>query len=122
MTAFWDGKERRRDVRIPKTLNVKYIIEKRPRSLKSSSTKNIGGGGILIETEEKLSVETFLELEISVPGRQKSVLADGKVVWVKEVANTNPEGKRMFNAGVRFAYMSPQERIFFLDYVKNLCS
>ncbi len=28
MTAFWDGKERRRDVRIPKTLNVKYIIEK----------------------------------------------------------------------------------------------
>ena len=41
ITEYWDSKERRRDIRIPKTLRVRYAIEKKPHLSVSSRTKNI---------------------------------------------------------------------------------
>lgn len=118
MTGYWNGKERRKDVRIDKILDIRYTIEERPRATGNSLTKNISRGGILVETSEKLLVESLLGLEINIPNHQKPIVADGKVVWVKESPAMDQSGKRVFNTGIKFVYMDPMERENLLQYIK----
>lgn len=105
MTEYWNGSERREHVRVNRNLIVRYIIEKKPRISGNALTKNIGSGGILLETNEKLTIETLLGLEIEIPDHRKPVIADGKVVWVKENPQTGDEGKRTFDTGIKFVDM-----------------
>ena len=62
MTGYWSGRERRQDIRIDSVLAVRYLVGKKIRTTRAaleSSTKNISKGGILIETTEKLVIETY---------------------------------------------------------------
>ncbi len=122
MTGYWGNEERRRSIRVEKVLSVKYMIEKKPHLLLNGRTKNISGGGILLETCEKLLVETLLGLQIEIPVCQKAISADGKVVWVKDSSSLDGASKRTFNAGIKFINMVPKEKEVFLEYVKGLTS
>ena len=119
MAGYWNGEERRRYIRVDATLLVRYEIEKKPRLTASVLTKNIGTGGILIETSEKLPIETLLGLEIDVPDQRKPIIADGKVVWIKERPETDHAGKRMFNTGIKFVNMYSREKELLLQYIKG---
>ena len=122
MTEYWGGEERRRDIRIDKTLSVRYTVEKKPRLAINSVTKNISTGGMLLETCEKLMVETLLGLEIEIPNYRKAIAADGKVVWVKENPQVDQAGKRVFNTGIKFVNMKDRQKEFLNQYISSLAS
>jgi c-di-GMP-binding flagellar brake protein YcgR len=119
MTGYWHGEERRKDIRIPKTLSVRYSLEKKPHLTVRSVTMNISRGGILLETSEKLITETLLGLEILIPNYQKGISADGKIMWVKECSDQDESGRRMFNAGIKFVSMHPKEKELLNQYITD---
>ena len=120
VTGFWLGHERRRSRRIKAAIQIRYITGKKPYITGATLTKNISTGGILIETCEKLLVETVLVLEIDIPSHQKSVTANGKVVWGTESSNIDEEGRRTFHLGIKFVYMQPREKKLLDQYIDKI--
>jgi uncharacterized protein (TIGR02266 family) len=69
---------------------------------------NVGGGGIFIKTENPPPIDSKLSLRFHLPDNHEPLNIEGRVVWVKQKANSFPTGM-----GVKFADMSPvhMERI-----------
>ncbi len=65
----------------------------------SGETVNISGGGACFKSESRIADDSVLALEISVPDVRQSVVAIGRVVWVKE----NDDGS--FENGVEFWWL-----------------
>jgi len=114
---YWNGSERRKYVRVKKEFPVKYSVGKESQLLKSGVTKNISAGGILLETSEKLHLETNLGLTINIPNLQKPINANGLVVWVKDSPKTDQTGKRFFDTGIKFLNLEPEKKDALLQYI-----
>ena len=54
--------------------------------------RNIGEGGLFIETEDPLSVGTFVSLHFELPESEKPVEVDGRVVWTVAYGPEQPSG------------------------------
>ena len=70
-TEFGGSAERRSTTRFPVQEEVKYKIlhGKSEKSIGSGETLNIGSGGILFTTEEKIPVGRMVELSVNWPAR-----------------------------------------------------
>ncbi len=120
MTGYWDGAERRVNVRIAAILRIRYSIVKRPGQNKDSFSKNISAGGILMQLNEKLSAPTLLFLEIFLPNKERPVMAEGEVVWVKEILQMDERGRRIFDTGVKFVSVDSKDKEKLDNHIKNL--
>jgi hypothetical protein len=107
--------ERRKYQRLPARLEltcVPFRLGGFSFGISKSMTKNIGAGGILLESRKKYSLSELLKLEINIPGWEKfkpefyrpdvstgskPLVAIGKVVWISE-------GKlsEVFDMGIQF--------------------
>jgi c-di-GMP-binding flagellar brake protein YcgR len=83
----------RRYLRLDAHIWVRYTVIQRDEmearidrySRSYTQTRNVSGGGILIQPKEKLSVGVLLELEIDLPDEPDAILAIGQVVHVSDV-------------------------------------
>lgn len=99
------GKERRKFIRLEKSVNIFYAPMARMHPPFTTLSKDISGEGIRIPIERGVKKGEVLELEIALPG-EKSIFALGKVVWLKgkeagiKFVNIEAEDKaQIFNAG-----------------------
>jgi len=110
VTGYWDGSERRVDVRIETILKTKYSIARSPQKTRDSRSKNISTGGVLIEMCEKLQPPTLLVLEIFILEEFGPVMATGEIIWSRELTHKDNSGRRLFDSGIKFVSMSPGDK------------
>ncbi|MBU1853047.1 MAG: PilZ domain-containing protein [Candidatus Omnitrophica bacterium] len=76
-------------------------------------TKDISGNGVRLKTDKSLSKGTQFLLRIELKGNDKdSIEAIGEVVWV-----STSEEKNMFECGLQFVKIEPQEREKLINYL-----
>ncbi|MDD5449259.1 MAG: PilZ domain-containing protein [Candidatus Omnitrophica bacterium] len=117
LTHFWDGRERRRFVRVSANIPVIYSLPKGSSNLIVRGTKDISIGGICITITEKLSPRSNISLAIEITGGAEPIIASGEVAWTKENTEIDDkEGIRYFDTGIEFKGIIPKdkERLFAL--------
>lgn len=91
-------KEKRTYLRLNVYHLVKYrLASESPSHLITASIRDIGGGGICLQTEKELSVPSLVHLYINFPGLSRSIPSLAKVVWVRKLKKTN-----LYRAGIQF--------------------
>ena len=107
--------EQRKFARLDTTLPVTYrtLPASEPQH---SSTKNISGGGICVFVEESLAPKTLVEVEITLPDRQRPIVFTGEVVWCEQFQVVGKQA-RSIQAGVRFVSISPDDQQAILQHV-----
>lgn len=111
-------KERRKTIRLNKRLSVACKVIERPDSRWSVFSKDISGEGICLHMPEILPQDAVVDLEVDIPG-EKHIIARGKVVWVKEIDTPDSEGKRQFDAGIKFIKIRPKDRNELVNFIKG---
>jgi c-di-GMP-binding flagellar brake protein YcgR len=89
----------------------------RNRQARPALSANIGGGGVLLETEEDLAERTFVTLRIDLPGaEQRAFTVLGRVV-----RTCREEGVRHARAvAVEFLDIMPRDREALAAYVERV--
>ncbi|MBN2097804.1 MAG: PilZ domain-containing protein [Candidatus Omnitrophica bacterium] len=108
--------ERRRYVRLKTCVEVKYTVIGKPGGIQSL-TKNISAGGLCLTTDEKLSTETPLQLELKLPDLKDTIRALGRVVWQKNFESGGKEPKIYFDTGIEFTGISDFDRFNINRYI-----
>lgn len=112
--------EYRKLLRADILLKVLYKTKNWPLLEGVAYSKNVGTIGVNIIMGDKLDKNTQLELQIFLPGDERPVVANGKLVWQYKCAYV-PESKRQYYAsGVQFTDMAPDDAIKASDFIRNL--
>jgi twitching motility protein PilT len=85
---FWEGPENRKSTRIRSKIFVRYhriTDDQTPPEFRKAFTRNISASGLLLETEEMLTLGTEIKLFFTLPGLGREIAAQGRVVHIKEV-------------------------------------
>jgi uncharacterized protein (TIGR02266 family) len=82
----------------------------------SEFTTNINEGGMFVGTEEPHPVDTLVTLSIRLPGSDAPCEITGRVVWVREAADS--EGPR--GMGIEFETLDDVTRSRINDLVRDL--
>ncbi len=111
------SEERRRSIRANARLTtiVKNLDTKRVwRAL----TKDVGGVGVCVVTDESLELGTKLELEIRLPDRDEPITFTGEVVWSREVGGPRKSYEAPIReVGVKFVEIQPKDQRLLQQYV-----
>jgi len=103
---------RRQQIRISKSLEVKYKIA--DGFLKSGARSfDISKGGIRLPTIQRLRPGTILELEIKLSEVADPIIAIGEVMWL----SPRKQGEYPFEVGVKFIDIAPIDS----EALRNLC-
>ncbi len=119
LREIWEGTERRRSFRLPVSLEVRYVIEKKIQASLKSRSKNISSGGIMLEAEEKIYPGTPLKLEIILLDNKPPIQTEAEVIWVDEANESDNIEKRHFNIGAKFIYLNNASLKRIDEYVKQ---
>lgn len=93
--------ERRRSARAPVTVRIEYATVD---ALFSEFARDINEGGLFIETEEPLPLDTPIHLQFRLPGSTEPVRAVGRVVWTSP-----PETQGRVGMGVEFESLASED-------------
>ena len=88
-------------------------------SVKVGQVKNISAVGICLILYDNVKIGTGLELEIYLPSTASSILAKGRVVWVKEYKIIS-ELKPRFDAGIEFLEIQEADKQKISQYVSSV--
>lgn len=111
-------KERRQFVRLDTMLAVKYRVLPSSIPEQATQTKNISGGGLCVFLEERLPVGAPLEVQITLPGREKPAVFTAEVIWCEESEMVgSPRRERIIQAGVQFVFIHPKDREAIMQHV-----
>lgn len=109
--------ERRRFVRLDTTCPITYRVLP-STAAQTSTTRNIGGGGICVFLSQRLSLGTPLEVEVQFPNRPQPIYFTGEVVWCKESEVVDKtQRSRIIQAGVKFVYINPKDQETIMQHV-----
>ena len=114
----YKGPERRRYMRLGTDCAVDYLKlsdDLRPAQplVDNCYSKNISGAGIKFIANEKIPIDSFLELHIKIPTLEKFLTVTGKVMRCEK------EEKGRFGIAVSFIWISKNDRDIIDKYVKN---
>ncbi|MEW5693139.1 MAG: PilZ domain-containing protein [Candidatus Hydrogenedentota bacterium] len=76
-------------------------------------TKNIGGGGLLVEMDQPITISSELKMDLKLPGVKKTIKTIVRVVRVEELYS----GK--YDIGFTFRKIKEQDRKKILKYVES---
>lgn len=104
--------ERRQFVRLDTTLPVSYrVLPARPSEPQQpAQTKNVSEGGLCVFLKERLPAGTRLEVQVTLPGREKPAAFTAEVTWCEEfevVGKTQRE--QVIQAGAKFISIDPKD-------------
>lgn len=93
-----ESKERRNYYRLHAYHLAKYhLIQKSGERPIVAAIKDIGGGGICLQTEEYLPIASIIQVYINFPKLSQPIPTLAKVVWVRRLGK-----KSVYEAGVEF--------------------
>ncbi|MDD5495835.1 MAG: PilZ domain-containing protein [Candidatus Omnitrophica bacterium] len=91
-------KERRKFKRLNVYHLAKYrLISKSNQSPIIAAIKDIGGGGICLNTEEYLPIASVIQLYVNFPKFPQAIPALAKIMWIKKIGRKN-----RYEAGIEF--------------------
>ena len=99
------------DVKLPVTYRDPASTEAKP-----SITRDVGGAGICLLTNEEFPKGTKLEVELELPGAEQPIRFTGEVVWCR----SNPQRPRSFFAGMSFVTIKPEDHQAVMRYCVTL--
>ncbi len=112
------GIERRHFTRARAAIPIVYALRespKRPGKEKIETvTVNVSGGGFLMERNEPLQTDGFLDIKFNLPPPAKKVKAIGQIRWVREVRK---DQESSFLLGCWFRSINPHQRKQVIDYI-----
>ena len=108
--------EKRRYYRLNHEVKVVYKIINRLQEFNSGSF-DIGGGGICIQTFERIEPGTNLELNLMLPQDKEPFLAYTRVVWQGREPKKEKNGKEYYETGVEFLKVDLKNRLQIIHYV-----
>ena len=105
--------ERRRFKRFPIKLNAKYLLGENHKKWKPFMVINISreGMGMEVYLQERIPIDSILQIEIIVPEKEKSVMAIGVLKWIREL-----EKKMNYLGGVDLTKIDSRDKWMLLDY------
>ncbi len=109
--------ERREFVRLDTRLEASYTALP-AGTAKQTMTKNVGGGGLCVFTDQVLPPGTRLQVAMTLPGREQPVHFIAEVVWSEpyEVIGKT-QRTRSVESGVRLVEIAPQDREALMQHV-----
>lgn len=111
--------ERRKFVRLQSRLKAKCWVLGTEEPL-SSTSRNIGGGGISLFTKRRLAPGTVLGIEVYFPSRLAPVRFTGEVIWSGELITAGEQDAlNTYETGVRFLDITPEDRAYILKYAET---
>jgi uncharacterized protein (TIGR02266 family) len=104
--------ERRRSEREPLVVRVAYATVD---ALFSEFTRNINEGGLFIETEALVEMDSRVQLQFSLPGSDEPIKAGGRVVHINPPGQDGPAG-----IGIEFEELDARARARIDELVQQL--
>jgi len=112
--------ERRRFPRLNLSVDIEYsVIGKKQSSRSEGVTKNISPGGICVIVYEKIDIGDTLSLVINLPGGERPIQTEGRVVWLGDFILSD-EKRSSWDAGVEFTGISEEDSQRLSKYVFTL--
>ena len=108
--------ERRKFIRLGLRVNASYKVLETGES-HEALTRNVGGGGISLFTEKKLDTDTMLSITITISDRNRPIEFTARVVWSGAlILSEGDETPHLFETGVKFVDISPENHAMILQY------
>ena len=118
---YWNGRERRKTIRINTSLTVRYIVKKNLNRRFNGQMKDISRSGMKFIINEKLAKGTLLLFEFELPYVEKAIAAEGKVVWATGEFNERDEMKRrVFYTGIQFTDIKSDDENKLVNHIKKI--
>ncbi len=112
--------DRRRYIRVGLTSKVRFATSgdyQKPMFNGFGMIKDLSVEGIGFITEEKLTPNEYVKLEIFLPEVSKPLLLNGQVRW--SVAFDSHDQKKLFDVGVKLFTLEDNDEGDFVRYVSN---
>lgn len=105
-------------MRLDSTIAVDYHVDtgQSTPNIGNTVTKNISAGGVRIVLKEKLSMNSIVNLTITLPDDQKAIKIVGQVAWQQN----NTEGT--IDTGIKYIQIDPKDIQRITDYVLRCLS
>ena len=106
---MWNGINRRKFPRanykclivIKKRVNAKTI---------STQTENVGAGGICVNIHDDLGLFQGVDIELFLDDGKMPIKCGGTVVWVVKKSDPKQKGGHLFDTGLEFVDIRPEDR------------
>ena len=104
--------EKRKFKRFPIELNAKFLLGENHKKWKSCMVNNISreGMGMEVYLQERIPIDSVLQIEIIVSGKEKPVMAIGVLKWIREL-----EKKMNYLGGVDLTKIDSRDKWMLLD-------
>lgn len=114
----FEGREHRRFVRA--NFPCKIIIYTPTQHTIFTHTENIGGGGVRVVIEEKLSISDKVGLEIYIYEDKEPIICKGRVVWVLEKECSYRKNLLFYDTGIEFYDIKEEDRNKLKEVVERI--
>ena len=111
--------ERRKAIRAPLRVPVRYSVQVSTKGENSSLSRDVSPNGLGIMLAERVPQGTPVTLDITLPGNQQDITAQGKVVWqsdLKEQASARPS---LFATGIHYTRINKASRNQLADFISR---
>ena len=96
------AEERRRHSRVPLEMRVDYTSVD---AFFTEFTANINEGGMFIQMDEPVPLDTQVQLQFALPGEGEPIQVGGRVAWTSDGKDDSPPG-----IGVQFQHLGSEVR------------
>jgi len=109
------GDDRRKDPRFDVNIKVDYSTK---GMFISNRVTNLSKGGLFIQTEDPLPIQSRIHLTFTLPDFNIRIEATGKVAWIFDIrkGTTNV----IAGMGIMFTDLSEQHKELIEDYIKKI--
>ena len=108
--------ERREYVRVREKL-VTFVKQSATGKVHRALTRDLGGVGICLVTNEPLASGAPLELELKLPGYDRMIPFTGMVAWSKVMEGPpKPYAEPMREIGIKFVEIAPKDLALIKQY------
>ncbi|MDD5495541.1 MAG: PilZ domain-containing protein [Candidatus Omnitrophica bacterium] len=116
---MWNGINRRK---FPRANYKCFITIKKRLTAKtlSTQTENIGAGGICIIVKEDLGLFQGVDIELYIEDNKPPVKCGGTVVWVVKKTEARHKGVYLYDTGVEFIDIRPEDRERISEVVEDI--
>lgn len=106
---MWNGINRRRFPRA--SYKCLITIKKRLTSKTiETHTENVGAGGICVIIKEDLGLFQGVDVELNLEDSRPPIKCGGTVVWVVKKNEPRQKGAYLYDTGIEFIDMRPEDR------------
>ncbi|MBP7055968.1 MAG: PilZ domain-containing protein [Candidatus Omnitrophica bacterium] len=106
---MWNGINRRKFPRA--NYKCLIVIKKKatPKTI-STQTENIGAGGICVIIKDDLGLFQGVDIELFLDDGKGPIKCGGTIVWVVKKADAKHKGVHLYDTGVEFVDIRPEDR------------